>query len=155
VLSVVYVLLLGLMMMIGNQSVTPGFFWLTTMIVAASLVVVVASRVWKTAAPVGWKLQRISGGFLLLMVPAHMLFMHLNTSTGHEAAVVIARMQNAFIKFVDLALVIGAVFHGGYGLISISKDYIDSRALQKLVSLIIILVMVVFGWAGVKLTIAI
>lgn len=154
-LSVMYVLLLAVMMIAGNQSVTPGFFWLTALLIAVSLVVVVASKVWKTAASASWKFQRITGAFLIMMVPAHMLFMHLNPGFGHDAGIVVARMQNVFIKIVDLGLVIGVLFHSGYGLLSIAKDYIPSKLLQNAVALVIIVVMVVFGWVGVKLTISI
>ena len=154
-MSVVYVLLLAVMMIMGNQRVTIGFFWLTTATLALSLVVVVGSKVWKTVASASWKFQRISGAFLLIMVPAHMLFMHLNPGFGHEASVVVARMQNVFIKILDLGLVISVLFHGGYGLLSIAKDYIPSKLIQNVIALAIIMVLVVFGWVGVKLTISI
>ena len=153
--SLLYVLLLGFMMVAGNQTVTPIFYWLTTLLVACSLGYIVFAKMWKTNISIGWKLQRITGGFLLIMIPAHMLFMHLNIGTGHEASVVIARMQNVFIKIVDIGIVISALFHGGYGLLSIAKDYISSRFLQNLCAVVICAVMVFFGWIGVKLTILI
>ena len=154
-LGILYVLLLGIMMMFGNQTVTPGFFWLTALMIAAILGYVVAMQIWSSDISLGWKLQRISGSFLLIMIPAHMLFMHLNISTGHEASVVIARMQNIFIKIVDIGLVGGVFFHGGYGLLSVVKDYISSKSLQNLCSLVIYGVMVLFAWVGVKLAILI
>lgn len=154
-MSVVYVLLLAVMMIMGNQTVTTGFFWLTTAILAVSMVVGVGSKIWKTASSTVWKFQRITGAFLLIMVPAHMLFMHLNPGFGHEASVVVARMQNVFIKILDLGLVISVLFHGGYGLLSIAKDYIPSKLIQNVIALAIIIVLVVFGWVGVKLTISI
>ena len=154
-LSFLYVLLLGFMMILGNQSVTPGFFWLTTLIISISLGYLVGAKIWKTHASVPWKLQRISGSFLLIMVPAHLLFMHLNLNAGHEASVVIARMQNFFIKIVDLGLIVSVLFHGGYGLLSIAKDYIPSKSLQKIIAFGIVFVMVVFAWMGIKLTILI
>jgi succinate dehydrogenase hydrophobic anchor subunit len=154
-MSAVYILLLAVMMIMGNQTVTPGFFWLTTVTIAACLVVAVGSRIWKTAASTVWKFQRISGAFLFIMVPAHMLFMHLNLGFGHEASVVVARMQNVFIKILDLGLLISVLFHGGYGLLSIAKDYIPSKLIQNGIALAIIVALVVFGWVGVKLTISI
>ena len=153
--SVIYVLLLAVMMIMGNQTVTSGFFWLTTAILAGSLVAVVGSKIWKTAASASWKFQRITGAFLFIMVPAHLLFMHLNPGLGHEASVVVARMQNVFIKILDLGLVISVLCHGGYGLLSIAKDYIPSKLQQNGITLAIIIVLVIFGWVGVKLTISI
>ncbi len=154
-LSAMYMMLLTLMMVSGNQTVTSGFFWLTALLIALSLVAVVGSRVWRTAASAGWKLQRISGAYLIIMVPAHMLFMHLNPGLGHEASIIVARMQSLFIKIIDLGLIIGVLFHSGYGMLSITKDYIPSKVLQNAIAFAIIAVMVVFGWVGVKLTISI
>lgn len=154
-LSAAYVLLLALMMIMGNQTVTPGFFWLTSLVAAASLTMALASRIWKTPSSAAWKLQRISAAFMLVMIPAHMLFMHLNLSAGHEASVVVARMQNAFIKMIDIGLVLSVLFHGGYGLVSIAGDYISSKSLNHLITLVVSVVMVVFAWVGIKLTITI
>jgi succinate dehydrogenase cytochrome b556 subunit len=152
-LALIYVLLQGLLMVIGNQIVSPIFFWLITFIVAISLGYVVTSRIWETGASVAWKLHRITGSFLLIMIPAHLLFMHLQPATGHEASVVVARMQNIYVKFVDLALVSGVLYHAGYGLISISKDYLKSNLLQQGFAALVVLIMVVVGWMGITLTV--
>jgi succinate dehydrogenase cytochrome b556 subunit len=153
ILGILYVFLLGIMMISGNQNVTPGFFWLTALLIACVLAYVVAMQIWNADISFGWKLQRITGSFLLIMIPAHMLFMHLNINTGHDAGVVIARMQNTFIKVVDIGLVGGVLFHSGYGLLSIIKDYVSSKLLQNICFLVICGVMVLFAWVGVKLTI--
>ena len=152
-LSATYVLLHAFLMIMGNQSVSPVFFWLTVIILSLCPVIVVTSKIWRIDGATSWKLQRISGAYLIIMIPAHLLFMHLQPSVSHEANVVIARMQNMFIKLVDITLVIAVLYHAGYGLISISKDYIESRILQRSLSFLIILMMAVFGWIGVKLTI--
>jgi succinate dehydrogenase hydrophobic membrane anchor protein len=152
-LSATYVLLQALLVVMGNQSVSSIFFWLTIVILSSCLVVAVTSKIWNVRGAISWKLQRISGVYLLIMIPAHLLFMHLQPGVGHEAYVVIARMQNIFIKFVDLTLVIAVLYHAGYGLISISKDYITSRILQYSISFLVIFVLAVFGWIGVKLII--
>jgi succinate dehydrogenase hydrophobic anchor subunit len=152
-LAVIYVLLLALLMILGTQSVTPVFFWLMASILSLCLVVLVASKIWQIKGSVSWKLQRISGAYLFIMIPAHLLFMHLQPAVGHEAGVVIARMQHLFIKLVDITLVVAVLFHAGYGLISIGKDYMTSRILQKCLTFFVILVMAVFGWIGVKLII--
>jgi succinate dehydrogenase / fumarate reductase cytochrome b subunit len=150
-LTVIYVLLQAVLMILGTQSVTPVFFWLTVSILSLCLVVLVTTKIWQTKGSVSWKLQRISGAYLFIMIPAHLLFMHLQPAVGHEASVVIARMQHIFIKLVDITLVIAVLFHAGYGLVSIGKDYITSRILQKFLTFLVILVISVFGWIGVKI----
>ncbi len=152
-LSASYVLLHAFLMIMGNQSVSPIFFWLTVFILSLSPVIMVTSKIWNVDGATLWKLQRISGAYLIIMIPAHLLFMHLQPSVGHEANIVIARMQNMFIKLVDITLVIAVLYHAGYGLISISKDYIKSGILQRSLSFLIIFIMAVFGWIGVKVAI--
>jgi succinate dehydrogenase hydrophobic anchor subunit len=110
-------------------------------------------KIRSSGASLGWKLQRITGGFLLIMIPAHMLFMHLNPTVAHQAGVVIIRMQNVFIKLVDLSLVLCVLYHAGYGLYSITKDYFSHKHTQLLSGFLITAIMVFFGWVGVKLTI--
>lgn len=150
-ISVAYVFFLGLWMLLGNQTVTPLFFWLTVSIIAVIPVYLVTGKILKTGMPMGWKLQRITGAFLLISIPAHLLFMHLQPSIGHESDVVIQRMQNTFIRFVDMALVVSVLYHGGYGLLAIAKDYLESKPLQTACAAIISLVMTVFAWIGIRL----
>ena len=141
------------MMTLGNQVVTPVFFWLAALFAALCAVYFIGVRIRASGASLGWKLQRITGGFLLIMIPAHMLFMHLNPTVAHQAGVVIVRMQNIFIKLVDLSLLFGVLYHAGYGLYSITKDYFPNRQIQLLSRFLITAVMVFFGWVGMKLTI--
>ena len=122
-------------------------FWL-----GFCLVIPVASKIWPVDGAASWKLHRISGAYLIIMIPAHLLFMHLQPGVGHDAEVVINRMQNISIKFLDIALLVAVQYHAGYGLISISKDYIRSRILQPGFSFLVIFVMALFGWMGIKLT---
>lgn len=129
-LSVVYVLLLGALILMGNQEVSPTFFWLVIFVSGFILCFGVAFRIWKSEQTKAWKLQRITGAFLLMMVPAHMVFMHLNLPVGHQANIVIVRAQATFIKVVDLTLLLALLYHGGYGLISVLGDYLSSRALR-------------------------
>jgi len=81
--------------------------------------------------------------------------MHLNPSVGKEANMVIIRMQNWFIKFVDLGLLVVVFYHAGYGLISVARDYISFRFVRMGLTALVILVMVIFAWAGIRLTLAI
>jgi succinate dehydrogenase hydrophobic anchor subunit len=79
------------------------------------------------------------------MIPAHLLFMHLQPAVGHDAGVVI----------VDLTLVVIGLYHAGYGLTAIIRDYLKSGLLQTGLTGLIFLVMVVFGWIGIRLTLMI
>jgi len=154
-LSATYFLLLGLLMVMGNQTVSPIFFWLIIFIIGFLPSYVVASRIRNMAGSNTWKLQRISGAYLIVMIPAHLLFMHLQPAVGHEAAVVIARMQNVFIKFIDLTLVVAGLYHAGYGLTAIIRDYLKSGLLQTGLTGLVVLIMAVFGWISIRLTLMI
>jgi len=153
-LSSAYIITVGLMMVLGNQTVSPIFYWLGLLIISTGLSYIVAARIWQTQNSSAWKLQRISGSFLVLMLPAHLLFMHLQPSVGHDAVLIIGRMQNFFIKFIDGLLVIATFYHGGYGLLSIAKDYIPSKGVQKAGTLFVFIVMASFAWIAIKLLIA-
>ena len=154
-LSVIYIALLGLFMLLGNQGVSPFLFWLVTLVIALVIGYGVAQRIWRSDHSILWKLQRISGAFLLIMVPAHLLFMHLNPSVGMEASVVIKRMQNWFIKVVDLVLVVAVLYHGGYGLFSVFSEYLSSRILKVGLVCVVTLIALIFAWIGLRLTVTI
>lgn len=154
-LSFAYVLFLGLMMIMGNQTVSPVFFWTLMLFFSVILGYLVGSRIWNTGNSVSWRLQRISGAFLFIMIPAHMMFMHFTPASGHEAAVIIKRMQSRFIKFIDLAIIVAVLFHGGFGLVSISKDYLTSRNHRYGVIGGITVVIVLFGWLGIRLVLSV
>ena len=153
--SAAYVCLLAVFMLLGNQSVSPIFFWLTVFVIAVIGGYAFLARIWRLGHSQFWKFQRASGVFLLAMIPAHFIFMHLNPAVGKDSAVIIARMQNFFIKIVDLALVLAVVYHGGYGLFSVGKDYIASRPLQILMTVLVAVVMVWSAWIGLKVIITI
>ena len=151
VLSAAYVFLLAVLMLLGNQSVSSIFYWLSVFIIA----VISGYAFWFRTRHLGhspyWKFQRISGAFLVVMIPAHFLFMHLNPSMGKDSAVIIARMQNFFVKIVDFSIILAVLYHGAYGLFSIAKDYIVSRLLQISIITLIVVVMVLFAWTGIKI----
>jgi succinate dehydrogenase / fumarate reductase cytochrome b subunit len=151
-LSATYFLLLGLLMVMGNQTVSPIFFWLVIFIGGILAGYLVASKIRNIAVSITWKLHRISAAYLIVMIPAHLLFIHLQPAVGHEAGVVIARMQSIFIKFIDLTLVIAAFYHAGYGLTAIIGDYLKPGLLQTGLACLIVLIMAVFGWMCIKLT---
>lgn len=149
-LSALYVLLLGLLMAIGNQTTSPIFFWLYMTVVSGCITYVTISKIRLSNASMFWKLHRITGAFLLLMIPGHMVFMHLDPAIGHNAEVIIARMDNIFIKIVDLLLVISVIYHGGYGLLSICRDYLQSKSIRYAFALIGAVMVFAVCW-GVEL----
>ena len=153
VVSAAYACLLAVFMLLGNQSVSPIFFWLTVFIIAVICGYAFSARIWRLGHSQFWKFQRVSGVFLLVMIPAHFLFMHLNPAVGKDSAMIIARIQNFFIKIVDLAMVLAVVYHSGYGLFSVGKDYIVSRPLQLLMTTLVAVVMVLSAWIGLKVII--
>ena len=155
VVSAAYACLLAVFMLLGNQSVSPIFFWLTVFIIAVICGYAFSARIWRLGHSQFWKFQRVSGVFLLVMIPAHFLFMHLNPAVGKDSAMIIARIQNFFIKIVDLAMVLAVLYHGGYGLFSVGKDYIVSQRLQILMTVLVAVVMVLSAWIGLKVIITI
>ena len=151
VVSAAYVCLLAAFMLLGNQSVSPIFFWLTVFAIAVIGGYAFLAKIWRLGHSQFWKFQRASGVFLLVMIPAHFIFMHLNPAVAKDSAVIIARIQNFFIKIVDLAMVLAVVYHGGYGLFSVGKDYIASRPLQILMTVLVAVVMIWSAWIGLKI----
>jgi succinate dehydrogenase hydrophobic membrane anchor protein len=154
-LSAGYLLLLALVMMAGDQTVSPLFFWLYTLAAAVCVTWIAWSGIRSSGAGIFWKLQRITGAYLFLMIPAHMLFMHLNPSLGHDARVITDRMQNGFIKLTDLTLLLAVLVHGGCGLSSICRDYLSPGRLPMACAALIFAVMAVFAWIGIKLMVMI
>lgn len=154
-LGALYTLLLALFMVIGNQAISAPFFWIYTATASGCVTYITIAKLRISGASLFWKLQRISGAFLLLMVPAHMLFMHLNPAMGHDAQIIIARMGNLFIKLVDFALVVGVLYHGAYGLYSIGQDYIVSPKAKAGMVVFLGGVTMVFAWIGLKLIVLI
>jgi len=59
------------------------------------------------------------------------------------------------IKFIDLTLVIGVLYHAGYGLTAIIRDYLRSRLLQTGLVFLVFLIMAVLGWISIRLTLTI
>jgi succinate dehydrogenase hydrophobic anchor subunit len=129
-LSIAYAAIVGLLMIMKNQSVSAFFFWLMTFFTGAVTAYVVESRIAIGRHSLFWKLQRISGAFLFITVPAYFLFLHLNPGLADGAQAVIVRLQNLFIRVVTLVLAASALYHAGYGLFSIAADYASSRTLR-------------------------
>lgn len=153
--SILYIVLLGVLMLMDNQSVSAVFFWLIIAVAGLTLGYGVASKVWATQNSLLWKLQRITGACLLILIPAHMLFMHLNYAAAHDTNTVVMRMQHHFIKAVDIGLVVVLMYHAGYGLVSFVGDYLESRILRMGLAGLVFLVMLLFAALGIRLTLVI
>jgi succinate dehydrogenase hydrophobic anchor subunit len=154
-LTLLYAGILAALMLMGNQSVSAVFFWVMAAAAALTSAYGLYARIWRTPHRWSWKLQRVTGAFLLVMVPAHFLFMHLSPQVSKDAGQVVLRMQNLWIKLVDIALVASALYHGGYGLISILNDYGAAKAVRAVAMAAIVVAMMAAAWAGIKLIVLI
>jgi succinate dehydrogenase hydrophobic anchor subunit len=150
-LTAAYAAMVGLMMMMKNQHVSAFFFWLTAFFSGAIGAYVVASRLWKKRHSVLWKLQRISGAFLFIAVPAYLLFLYLNPGEAYGAQEAIAWMQNVFTRLAILTLATLALYHAGYGLFSIAADYTSSGIMRAVMTALIIVVIVVLAVLAFRL----
>lgn len=126
-LALAYAALVGIVTIMKNQGASPVFFWMTTSLAGAATTYAVWARIRESRHSVLWKLQRISGAFLLIAVPAYLLFLSLNQGIGAAAQAAAAQMQNAFVRIVLLAMAAAALYHAGYGLYAILADYASSR----------------------------
>ncbi len=149
---VLYSLFLGIMMISGNQDVTPIFFWGLSFVIGALIAFLLWARLKSTRHSWLWIGQRITAAYLLIVMPAHMLFTHLNISMAHDAAIITQRMSLGFIQFVDLTLVLSVAYHAAYGLISISKDSLQPQGLYaNIFSAATILLMGFMALWGIKI----
>ena len=151
IISLAYIVLLGFFMALGNQNVSAILFWVYMVVVSLFITYLTVRKIKQSDASFAWKLQRISGAFLFVMIPAHMLYMHLDPFSGRDAQVIIARMSNGFIKLVDISLVCSVMYHSGYGIVAICRDYLSSYRLQLICRFSISVIMIVFAWLGLKL----
>ena len=151
-LSVVYLGILALLMAVGDQRVSLFFYWLIVLVVALLLGYGVAAKVWKTGHSIFWKMQRISGTFLLVMVPAYILFLYLNLPSDITGGTTIPSMATNFVCVVYLLLLVAALYHGAYGLWSVVSDYISSQVILACSIALITLVTLALAWFGIRLT---
>jgi succinate dehydrogenase cytochrome b556 subunit len=149
-LSIAYMAILGWAMLRGDQSVSPALFWLGALVLATFAASGAAARFWREPQRPGWRLQRISGAFLMVLIPAHMFFMHLSFSVGHDSSVVLQRLQSSFIRGVDLLLLATVLYHGGYGAFSIAGDYLPSKTARGAVGVALTVLVLLLGWVGFR-----
>lgn len=148
-LGAAYAALVGLITIMGDQRVSAFLFWLIACFAGVVAAYVVASRIGARGHSVPWKLQRISGAFLLVTAPAYLLFLFLNPAQGAGAREAAPWLQHLFTGAATAALAVCALYHAGYGLFSIAADYVPSRPLQiALTALIAALFAILAVWAG-------
>ncbi|HSB05575.1 MAG TPA: hypothetical protein VLK23_10305 [Thermodesulfobacteriota bacterium] len=154
-LSVTYAVIVGLLMIMKNQSISAFFFWLMAFFSGVIAAYVVGSRIWKKRHSVLWKLQRISGAFLFTAVPAYLLFLYLNPVLTDGAGSGFVRLQNGFIRFAFLSLAMSTFYHAGYGLFSIAADYTSSRTVRTGMTALIIAVIAVLSVLAFRLILSV
>ncbi len=151
-LGFIYLFLLGFFMVTGqHEEVSPLFYWLNILIISLAFTYYLYRRIWDTPNSKLWKFQRISGGFLFVMLPAHMLFMHISYPTGHQAAVIANRMQHFPMMMMDAVLMIAVLYHAAFGVYSIIEDYLGNRFLRGGLAVLLLLLTLYFGFIGLKL----
>ena len=150
VLSLLYIALLGLLLLMGNQTVSPFLYWLMMFVVALIVGYSVAAKVWNTEHSFFWKFQRTSGAFLLVTVPAYIFFVHLSPLSGKATQMALGGAQSFFIRCVHMAILLGALYHGGYGIWSVVSDYLSSRIIKTGLTVLVALVTLIFAWFGIK-----
>jgi len=149
-LTLLYALLLFLLMILPNISLA-SFTLNIALLVSLTMAGAVIVAVSKSKMGIYWKIQRISGAFLVIMIPLHLVFMHANPAAGHDSAVILSRLRSdMLIRMADILIVVSALYHGAYGLISIGKDYLHSEKLIRYGSILIAICSILFGWLGIK-----
>ncbi|MDZ7760511.1 MAG: succinate dehydrogenase, hydrophobic membrane anchor protein [Desulfovermiculus sp.] len=149
-LSLIYVVFLGILMIRGDQTVSSFFFWFFALIISLILVFILylKQKYFFKRHSILWSLQRITAILLLVLIPAHMLFNHLNVSMGHDPDMIIRRLNSGFIKFIDIVILLSILYHAAYGLFSISNDYLEKQSYKNMSSVVIVIVMLVFVYFG-------
>ena len=149
--AIVYLLLLGYFIFLGDQWVSPVFFWFSALAAGLVLGYACTLRLRRTRGTLFWKMQRLSAALLFVLVPAHMLFMHLNHSVGRDVEVIAQRLSLPSIAVIDGMLLILVLYHGGYGLIGVLKDYVTERRIVMTVSVITCVILLLSGLQGIAL----
>jgi len=144
----VFVCLLALFMIVGDQQVSPFFYWMLA--TAGGLATGYAAwlRIWSTKHSVFWKLQRVSGAFLLVIIPAYVLFLQLHPAVKAGEIFLSNEIVSLPVKGAYVALLLAALYHGGYGVWSVASDYVSSKTVQKLLIGAVALLFLVFLWIG-------
>lgn len=104
---------------------------------------------------IGWYLQRITGGLLLILLVAHFWvehFMSANLRRGdltYEA--ILGRISNPVWQVIDISFLLIALYHGLNGLRNIVLDYsrIGVRA-GRAITVVLVTAGVVWAYWGIE-----
>jgi len=154
VLGVIYSALVGFFFIEEGPTVSATLFWSITVAIGLLAFIIIIGRLWTTRNSLLWKLQRITGAFMAPMLIGHMLFMHMNYLAGHDSKTILMRMQSPFIRVLDAVFILFLLFHAGYGLFSIITDYIKPGPLLNFLTVLIVVVMAVSAFFGMRIVIA-
>jgi succinate dehydrogenase hydrophobic membrane anchor protein len=153
-LGFIYVMLVGFFFIQEGPQISATLFWSITSAISICSFLIVLFKIWATKNSVLWKLQRITGAFILPMLIGHMLFMHMNYLAGHDSKTILERMQSSFIRGLDFVFIVFLLFHAGYGLFSVIADYIKPGPLLKSLTICIIIVMAVSAFFGIRIVVS-
>lgn len=154
ILGLVYILIVGFFFVEESQQISIALFWSITVAISLIAFFIVLNKIWRTGNSILWKLQRITGAFMIPMLLGHMLFMHMNYLTGHDSGTILLRMQNPFIRGMDLVFITLLLFHAGYGVFSIVADYIKPGPILRSLAVLVIIVMAISAFFGIRLIVA-
>jgi len=154
IIGLVYILIVGFFFVEESQQISVALFWSITFAISLIAFFIVLNKIWRTGNSILWKLQRITGAFMIPMLLGHMLFMHMNYLTGHDSRTILLRMQSPFIKGMDLVFITLLLFHAGYGVFSIVADYIKPGPILRSLAVLVIIVMAISAFFGIRLIVA-
>ena len=154
IIGLVYILIVGFFFVEESQQISIALFWSITVAISLIAFFIVLNKIWRTGNSILWKLQRITGAFMIPMLLGHMLFMHMNYLTGHDSRTILLRMQDPFIRGIDLVFITLLLFHAGYGVFSIVADYIKPGPILRSLAVLVIIVMAISAFFGIRLIVA-
>jgi len=138
VLTIAYGALSGLLMIIKNRGMPAAVFWGAAFLGGVLTAYPVVSRIGKSRHSIPWKIQRISGGFLFIAVPAYLLLSFLSMGVADQAKTAAVTAHNGFVRISTVILAVTALYHAGYGLFSIAADYASSRTVRVAIAALIV-----------------
>lgn len=152
-IGLIYIVIVGFFFIEEGQQVSVALFWLITVAISLIAFLAVLYKISRTGNSILWKLQRVTGAFMLPMLLGHMLYMHMSYLTGHDSKTILLRIQNPFIKGIDFVFIIFLLFHAGYGVFSVIADYVKPGLLLKSLVFLVIVVMVMSAFLGIGIVV--
>jgi succinate dehydrogenase hydrophobic anchor subunit len=152
-IGLIYIVIVGFFFIEEGQQVSVALFWSITVAISLIAFLAVLYKISRTRNSILWKLQRVTGAFMLPMLLGHMLYMHMSYLAGHDSKTILLRMQNPFIKGIDFVFIIFLLFHAGYGVFSVIADYVKPGLLLKSLAFLVIVVMVMSAFLGIGIVV--